>query len=275
MAIRQNKQQPKQRQTPAKSNNARQSLFDEDDAPTPKDRARELAYDAMESYNPKEALRFARAALKLDPDNLDALRIEANFGPTRAAFVIDALKQVVRRGEELLGKEFFRQNHGHFWLVFETRPYMRALADLSQAYQHAGRYSEAIEILQRILHLNPNDNQGVRYPLVVMLLATQRLEEARQLLDKYHEHTAMMSWARVLERYASRDLGGAKRELKTARESNAYVESYLTGRKKLPAMEPDYYSPGAESEAEVCAIEFQDASRRYPEWLQWLRLQVI
>ena len=97
------------------------------EALTPKERARELAYDAMESYDAKKALRFARAALKLDPDGLDALRIEANSGPTRLAFVIDALNHVVHRGEELLGPEFLSQNHGHFWLIFETRPYMRAL----------------------------------------------------------------------------------------------------------------------------------------------------
>ena len=175
----------------------------------------------------------------------------------------------------MLGPDFFRQNRGRFWLILDTRPYMRALADLSRAYQHAGCHSEAIEILQRLLDLNPSDNQGIRYPLVVTLLATQRMEEARQLLDKYREGSAIMSWARVLERCASGDLRGAKLRLKRARESNAYVESYLTGRKKLPTRKPDYYCPGAESEAEVCALEFQNASRRYPEWLQWLRQQVV
>jgi|GEM_PF-5887360 len=39
--------------------------------------ARDLAYDAMESYNPKEAIRLCRKAIELDPRCVDALVIMA------------------------------------------------------------------------------------------------------------------------------------------------------------------------------------------------------
>ena len=250
--------------------------LNDDAAPDdPKEQAQEFAYRALEASSPKEALSLARSALELDPDCLDALRIEATIGQTRPAFMLVAIKKVVRKGEQLLGPEFFDENRGHFWGITETRPFMRALADLAQAHRYCRQDLEAIRVYQRMLELNPNDNQGIRDSLVVLLLANDWLEPARQLFKEYPEAMAIMSWARVLERFLSQDLEGAARELATARESNPYVEAYLSGRKRLPRTLSSSYGMGDESEAQLCASEFEDACKRHPAWLEWLRQQVI
>lgn len=64
---------------------------------------------------------------------------------------------------------------GHFWGLLETRPYLRTRLGLAHALWTAGRRAEAVQHLQDMLRLNPNDNQGVRYTLA-RLLALPRPE---------------------------------------------------------------------------------------------------
>ncbi len=73
-----------------------------------------------------------------------------------------------------LGPEFFEENVGHFWGIVETRPYMRARLGLAFTLWGTGERDAAIEQAQDMLRLNPGDNQGVRYPLMLWLLETER-----------------------------------------------------------------------------------------------------
>jgi len=54
---------------------------------------------------------------------------------------------------------------GAFWGVLESRPYMRALHGLGLTLWKQGRLKETKDIFKKMLVLNPNDNQGVRYLL--------------------------------------------------------------------------------------------------------------
>ncbi|MBX3200584.1 MAG: tetratricopeptide repeat protein [Labilithrix sp.] len=49
------------------------------------------------------------------------------------------------------------------WAILENRPYLRALGNLALALAEQRKWPEALAIHQRILKLNPDDNQGVRY----------------------------------------------------------------------------------------------------------------
>jgi hypothetical protein len=51
------------------------------------------------------------------------------------------------------------------WSFLENRPYLRALANLASTRHRQEKYSEAAEIYERMLRMNPNDNQGVRWLL--------------------------------------------------------------------------------------------------------------
>jgi hypothetical protein len=44
-----------------------------------------------------------------------------------------------------LGEEYFRDNQGYFWGLFETRPYMRAREGLAGMLWQMGRKQEALE----------------------------------------------------------------------------------------------------------------------------------
>ena len=75
----------------------------------------------------------------------------------------------------------FGENAGDFWLIFETRPYMRARAALAATLWRLGRREEAVEHQRDLLRLNPRDNQGLRYRQSNWLLALESYDELEEL----------------------------------------------------------------------------------------------
>ncbi len=205
-----------------------------------REQAQELAFDAMEAETEEQAREFAQRALALDADCVDALVTMASLDARSAKEAIAALGKAVEAGERSLGAEFFKENTGHFWGILETRPYMRARAELAGLHRSEGHVRKAIEHYEAVLNLNPNDNQGVRDELLGCYLECGDLDAAGRLLKQYEDDSmANFAWGRVLERYLSRDLAGARRALEKARKCNCFVELYLSASKKLPEEMPD------------------------------------
>jgi tetratricopeptide (TPR) repeat protein len=241
----------------------------------PKWRAQQLAYDALETDSLEEALRLCNEALQLDPDCIDAQRLMVSVGPLSPENRLHLIRDVVSRAERLLGEPFFEKNAGHFWGIIETRPYMRAMQQLGELLAEAGDLEAAIAVFERMLELNTTDNQGMRYPLLGLCLTVSRLEGARDVMSRYPEETVLGSfaWARVLERWLAGELDEAQAALARARKVNAFVESYASGARAIPRQTPEFYRPGDDSEAQVCAREFASAWRRHSGFRQWLRAQ--
>lgn len=235
--------------------------------------AHELLCAAEDADKPIDILSFALRAVRLDPACLDARMILMRFaaGPTEEQ--IEELQQIVAIGEADLGKKFFKENAGVFWLALETRPYMRARAFLAQKLQDVGRLDEAVEHLEEMLLLNPGDNQGLRYVLLGCYLRTGKLEEFRKLFAQNDERSTFFLWARVLERYLASELVDAANVLSEARKANSHVEDLLTKRQKLPKEHPPYYSSGDISEAIICLDMIGAAWSHYPEAIVWLSKQ--
>lgn len=236
--------------------------------------AQELVYDAWEAPDQRTALRLAREAAMLDPRCVDAHLIVAEAESRTEAEYVERLEKIVEIGARNLGPEFFRTHRGHFWDAFESRPYMRARAELAQTLMDVGRVDEAIKHYEALLTLNSNDNQALRYMLLNCYLLADRLVEAGKLLRRYTAETkrsAILAWGRVLERLLSDDPEGLRQALQTARRANPHVERYLSGKKRMPREVPDYYSPGDESEAIVCVDILAPAWRRHPTAVSWLK----
>jgi tetratricopeptide (TPR) repeat protein len=236
-----------------------------------KDEAQQIAFDAMEAETEAEARKLVKHALRLDPDCVDALVLMSDLdAPTRKA-LIEGLKQAVEAGERTLGIKFIQKNKGHFWLLLETRPWMRALDRLASELKEAGLNLDAIGIYERMLELNPNDNQGVRDPLLGLYLTVGDLKGAGKLFKKYeNDALANFAWGRVLERFLADDRAGAKAALEIARAANHHVELYMTARKPLPEDPPEMYSPGSEEEAVLLLSNLGDAWAAHKEATFWL-----
>jgi tetratricopeptide (TPR) repeat protein len=237
--------------------------------------AQEHAYNAMEAMANEDwdrAVKEAMTAIKIDPSCVDALAIMSRLGSENSDELIENLRRTVERGEQALGKKFFHDNVGWFWGLHETRPYMRARAQLAQLLHESGRIDEAIEHFEDMLRLNPGDNQGLRYSLLGCYLEIQNLQGTERLFSEYpDEGSAMFAWARVLADFLAGDEQAALKALSGARIDNKLVEAYLTGRKKMPTEGPGYYSPGEPSEAIVCVHEIGAAWSATPGAIDWLK----
>ncbi|MBI5536554.1 MAG: tetratricopeptide repeat protein [Deltaproteobacteria bacterium] len=107
------------------------------------------------------ACRLYRQALKLDPFHADAHNHLGIMLLDRTKFA-DAerhFQAAVEGGERGLVREEGLVE----WGCMENRPYLRGLANLALVYRDTERWSEALELHLRILKLNPNDNQGIRW----------------------------------------------------------------------------------------------------------------
>ena len=239
---------------------------------SPREEAQELAWRSMEAKTAEQARAFAQQALAKDPDCVDALVTMATLDARSAKEAIAALERAVAAGARSLGVEFFQQNKGHFWGILETRPYMRARMELAALHRGEGHIRKAIAHYEGLLELNPNDNQGVRDELLGCYLAAGELEGARGLLKQYGNDMIMatFAWGRVLERYLSRDLAGARAALQRARKANRFVELYFAAARTLPESLPDTYSLGSEEEAVLCVANLMGAWVKHQDALFWL-----
>jgi tetratricopeptide (TPR) repeat protein len=153
---------------------------------------------------------------------------------------------------------------------------MRAMERLAGLLRGEGLSLDAIGVYKRMLELNPNDNQGVRDPLLGLYLETGDLKGARELLQKFKEDaSANFAWARVLERFLAGKSGEASAALKQARRANRHVELYLAARKTLPKHPPEMYSLGSEEEAALCVGYLSGAWAAHKEALFWLLDQLV
>jgi tetratricopeptide (TPR) repeat protein len=240
-------------------------------ATTPLEKAQDLCYEAIESRGRRRVV-LARRALELSPDCADAYMIlaERTGDPEQE---IRLYNEAVAAGERALGPERFKSD-APFWADVLTRPFMRAVDALADACVRRGRTGEAIGHYQRLLRLNPNDNQGIRDPLAGLLLDTGDHTALEALLDRYDSrYEVTLLYARALLLYRKEgNSAESLRALRGALKANRFVPGVLLGR--LPSTpEPSSYSPGSVEEARHAALYLGDAWTNTPGALAWLERQ--
>jgi tetratricopeptide (TPR) repeat protein len=239
-------------------------------ASQPRYRAEDLIFEAWEAPGPRRA-ELARQALAVWPDCADAYVLLA-----QAAASLEEARELLElgvvAGERALGRRVFREDVGDFWLIFETRPYMRARAALAATLWRLGRREEAVEHQRELLALNPRDNQGLRYRQAHWLLAFARYGELEQLFGAYAEDRVPgFVYAQALAAFARRgDDACARGLLAAARELNPHIPVYLTGRKQPPDPRPACIVLGEETEAVDYAAGAGELWRSVPGALAWL-----
>lgn len=237
-------------------------------ASTPLERAQDLCYQAFDCRGRRRVV-LARQALALSPDCADAYAIlaEQTGDPAEA---IRFYRQAVAAGERALGPDRLA-SEAPFWSDVLTRPFMRALEGLAEACARQGRTEEAIDHYQRLLRLNPNDNQGVRDPLAGLLLKTDDHAALEALLDKYdskYEVTLLYARALLLFRQGG-DSAENRKAQRRALKANGHVPGVLLGRiPSSPA--PSSYASGSVEEARYCVLELGEAWKGTSGALDWL-----
>jgi len=241
---------------------------------TPLEAAQDIMFEAWDEPSKKTRIRMARRALEVSADCADAYVLLAE--EAAASSVLEEkefYEKGVQAGERAIGARGFQEDCGHFWAVIETRPYMRARAGLAGCLLLMGQRGEAIRHFQDMLRLNPDDNQGLRYLLVNLLIEEGRDREARELIDRYpNEPTAAWAYTKALLKF-KREGPNAKtdRRLMKALDINRFVPLYLLGLQRIPKKLPETIGFGNEDEAVEYAAE---SMRIWPETagaVEWLK----
>jgi tetratricopeptide (TPR) repeat protein len=234
--------------------------------------AQDIMYSAWEEPSKKKRIMMARRALEISADCADAFVLLAEESASSLADARDCYERGTQAGERALGPEAFKKEAGHFWGVIETRPYMRARAGLAGVLWHMGEKAAAISHYHDMLRLNPNDNQGLRYPLLGYLLEENRDREARELMDRFPgEGSAAWLYSKALLKF-KREGPNPKTDgrLMKALDYNPAVVLYLLGMKNLPKRIPETVGIGDDDEA----VEYVAGSFRgwfqTPGALEWL-----
>ena len=242
----------------------------------PWEKAQDLMYEAWQEENERKRLEMAREALSICADCGDAYSLlaeETARTPTEAA---ELYQKAVAAGERALGPDFFRENAGHFWGLVETRPYMRARADLARCLWTKGDCETAIQHYQELLRLNPRDGQGIRIVLLSCLGELGRFAEVEEILSRAeYKDEDDMEWLlmKALTTFVHEGATAHASELlRGALDCNEHLPDYLLGRKASPRRGPDSVRVGGEDEAAACARNFLPVWKRIPNALAWLAI---
>ena len=202
-----------------------------------------------------------------DSDFDDNIMIDAD------SLSIEEYQRAIDEYKRRLGKKFFEENEGEFWLIEETRPFMQCLFEQADLLWMSGEKKRAIDQYKYMLKLNPNDNQGVRDTLFPNLLELNRLDEAKELYFKYeNDFTANWKFNKLLlDIKSNASFDDIKIEYEMCVDSNPYVVPYLLGKKILPKDLPLYYQLGDENEAIIYAVLATDAWESDPKAMKILK----
>ena len=103
------------------------------------------------------------------PNHIDSIHhlslIYGEQGREIEAYVF--CQAAVSIGLQAIPGQFEWSNSKLKWSWHENRPFMRAYDNLGLWHLNKCRYDDAIEIFERLLSINPTDNQGIRYLLPI------------------------------------------------------------------------------------------------------------
>ena len=242
---------------------------------TPLEQAQDLVYQAFDETGRRQ-IQLARRALAICPDCADAFVIRGEAMEEQGQFerALDLYELGIQAGRRALGDERLTPAPG-FWADIECRPYLRAIEGAARALEELHRRDEALERWGEILRLNPDDNQGARYPLLRLLLEAGRDEKAREHVEaNAAEPTMIWAWAHALLAFRmDGDVPLSNEAAATALRRSAPVGRFLL-RDEPVEEESDRFTLGSEGEAISCANTLRDAWINTPGAVDWLKARM-
>lgn len=168
----------------------------------------------------REALKYAKKALEIEPNNLEAETIIAEISSTTPDALERKYRNLIDKATENLTKQgyFNEENLGEFWLIFETRPYMLLCDKYICTLIDSMKLRLAIAECERMLQLCENDNLGERYRLMHLYVYMEDEKSALELLNKYPESKSTQFLLPLSILYYR--LGNLKKAVKYLRELN-------------------------------------------------------
>jgi len=158
------------------------------------------------------------------------------------------------------------------WGWRENRPALSLLASLAFYHAEHDDPERAASLLEWcVLTLNPNDNQGLRDPLIHHYLRVNRIDDALRLAARYPDDLPAMQYGGILALYMADKIEEAARQLKqTARDYPAIASMLLSANPRRPALNAGFSTLGGKDEAWYYREDNLDAWQQ-SGGLAWLR----
>lgn len=241
----------------------------------------DLLFEAYEEPIKTKAIKLAKQALEINPNNIDA----ENFIIQNETNTIKRLKKY----EEILNKEknnlekenlFNEENIGIFWGLIGTRPYMRTKHSYMLTLMALGRYTEAIKQGEELLELCKNDNLGIRYLIIGLYAVLEKFDKAEKIYSKYLENSTFMLFPLSIMYYKEGNYRKCKKLLKQLQENNEYLLNYLTGKKKFTKSKVEdieingTYSCGSEAETYFVVKDNKYLLETAPTFIEFIEREI-
>ena len=228
------------------------------------------------------ALKYAKKAAELEPDNLDAAAMVIELSCTSSEKLSEKYKNLIDETEDKLKEQgyFEDDNIGEFWLIFETRPYMRLLEKYASHFVECGQMRLAISVYEKMLELCTNDNLGVRYTLMHLYIYLEDEQSALELYEKYPEESTQFLLPLSILYYKLGDLRKSNQYLKKLIEVNEdtrkFFNSLIDGSlmESVGDMTPYGYRPFTIEDFVIECKENYFLFSSMPEYFVWAKKKV-
>lgn len=239
--------------------------------------------ELAESANTKkEALKYAKKAVEIEPDNLDAMSLVIELTCTASEKLTEKYKDLIEEAEGKLKEQgyFEDDNIGEFWLIFETRPYMRLLEKYASHFVQCGQMRLAISVYEKMLKLCNNDNLGVRYTLMHLYTFLEDEQSALELFNRYPEESTQFLLPLSILYYKLGDLRKSNQYLKKLiavnKDTYEFFNSLIDGSlmESVSDMTPYGYRPFTIEEFIVECEENYFLFTSMPEYFVWAKKKV-
>lgn len=238
------------------------------------EQAQDLVFAAYE-LPPSKAKHNIKKALQLDSNCIEAYEFLGSMEDT-AEIASAFYEKGIAIGRQKFGGKYLEEHKGAFWGFHETRAFMRCLQHYSYCLYTMEKVKECVVVLEEMIELNPNDNQGVRDQLLLYLI---QLDE-RKKFDKYAEmfkedNMAFSLFNRALFAFKTEgETENANKQLQKALKQNKFVAGKLLSKKQINEL-ADHYGIGDENEANYYTHFAQQIWQQTKGATEWLKKHSI
>lgn len=206
---------------------------------------------------------------------LDMVQALRDTEPRLTGMETEMVLPLLLRAEALLRlviKQHRAEGRTLEWGWHENRPALSLLADLAFHHAEHDDPERAVDLLEWcVLTLNPNDNQGLRDPLIHHYLRVNRSDDALRLAARYPDDLPAMQYGGILALYMAGRIEEAARQLKqTARAYPEIASMLLSANPRRPALNAGFRTLGGKDEAWYYREDNLDVWRQ-SGGLAWLR----
>lgn len=255
-----------------------------DDAPSLSKENAKSVYDWLElseQQNTKKAQREClEKAKELEPKNLDVLlRILLLEKKSYWEYIPEVQKILALGKEDLKERKLYKESMGDFYMVLETRPYMRVLQFYLTILAGSYMIQQAIAVAKEMLKLNQNDNLGARYTLMALYVYTEDEFNVRKLIreHKEEEDSAFFTMPLALLKFRQGKWEEAKAILEKVKAQykgfTTFLRDAAAGRDALydEDFHNDYYQPFTRSELITIVLDCDFLWDNAQEFFRWAK----